>query len=396
VRVAELRGKKRFRTDLMNQSLFRFSISQDVLEDIPDEMCFIRKRGGKAGLSVTQAPHVILSPGWMSYIVYSDEDFVIPPRQIGIAAPEEDAGHLQALSVFLNSSLVTYYLFFHAQEWGVFRQARRVSITEVRRVPTPSLTPKQVEDLSSLHEELVEVERREISNLISRVRSRTQTRLGLNDTYATEDVTELGLPEKLTRAGKEEFRQSVAELRNVLQDTIDERVVRLFNIPRDIELLVDEFVQIRLPLDKPSAIKSITRKPNNQELLAYARELRDGLDEFVMGTAYHKVSIIHSDELIECIVEITQEDGPIPVNGNSIKAGDLTTTRLLAELSDSLREQVSQWVYVQRGLRLFDGPRVYIYKIPRLVDWTRTQAMNDASDIIGEALETAWKPYEDE
>ncbi len=393
--VAELRGKKRFRTDLMNQSLLRFSISQDVLENIPDEMCYIRKRGGKAGLSVTQAPHVILSPGWMSYIVYSDEDFVIPPRQMGIAAPEGDADYLRALSVFLNSSLVAYYLFFHAQQWGVFRQARLVSIAEVREIPTPELTPKQVEDLASFHEELVGVERREISNLISGVRSRTQTRLGLNNTYATEDIAELGFPEKLTRAEKKDLRQSVAELRKGLRNTIDERVVDLFNIPRDIELLVEEFVQIRLSLDKPSAIESTTRKPSNQELVAYARELRDELDDFVMGTAYHKVSITHSEELIECIVEITQEDAPIPVNGNSIKVGDLTTTRLLAELSDSLREQVSQWVYVRRGLHLFDGPRVYIYKIPRLVDWTRTQAMNDASDIIGEALEAAWKPYED-
>jgi len=390
--IAELRGKKRFRTDLMNKSLLRFSVSQNVLEDIPDEMCYVRKRGGKAGLSVTQAPHIILSPGWMSYIVYSDEDFVIPPRQIGIAAPEEDAEYLQALSVFLNSSLVTYYLFFHAQEWGVFRQARRVSITEVRKIPTPELTRGQIEELAGLLDELTEVENREVLGFISEMRGRGPTRLDLAS-HSAGNTAKFSLPEGLT---KEEADQFVAHLRAKLQKKIDDEVFDLFDIPEDIRLLAEEFVQVRLSLDKPSAIESITRKPSDQELLAYARELRDGLDEFVMGTAYHRVSITHSDELIECIVDITQGDAPIPVNGNSIKVGDLTTTRLLAELSDSLREQFSQWVYVQRGLRLFDGPRVYIYKMPRLVDWTRTQAMNDASDIIGEALEATWKPYENQ
>ena len=59
---------------------------------------------------------------------------------------------------------------------------------------------------------------------------------------------------------------------------------------------------------------------------------------------------------------------------------------ILSELSENLRQQVSQWVYVQRGLRLFDGPKIYLYKTPRLIDWTRTQALIDANDIIGEAL----------
>ena len=64
----------------------------------------------------------------------------------------------------------------------------------------------------------------------------------------------------------------------------------------------------------------------------------------------------------------------------------VTSSRILSELSKSLREQISQWIYVQRGLRLFDGARIHLYKASRLIDWTRTQAMNDAGDILGEVL----------
>jgi hypothetical protein len=82
-------------------------------------------------------------------------------------------------------------------------------------------------------------------------------------------------------------------------------------------------------------------------------------------------------------VEITQGNSPIPV---SVEASDLTTAKIFSELNDNLREQFSQWVYVKRGLRIFDGPRIYIYKSPRLIDWTQTQAMIDAGDIIGEVV----------
>jgi len=64
------------------------------------------------------------------------------------------------------------------------------------------------------------------------------------------------------------------------------------------------------------------------------------------------------------------------------------------ETSQGLREEVSQWVYVQRGLRLFDGPRIYLYKLPRLIDWTQTQAFNDVNEIIGSALSFKWESRE--
>ena len=123
----------------MTDALFRFSVPSYVLSDIPDEMCSIRKRGGEKGLLLTQAPHIVLSPVWGSYVTFSDADFLIPPRVMGIAGPEEDANMLRALSLYLNSSLVSYYLFFHVPEWGIFRNARYVTLSELKKVPVPDL-----------------------------------------------------------------------------------------------------------------------------------------------------------------------------------------------------------------------------------------------------------------
>ena len=66
----------------------------------------------------------------------------------------------------------------------------------------------------------------------------------------------------------------------------------------------------------------------------------------------------------------------------------------MRKLREQLSQRFSQWVYVDRSLRVFekDGDTVRIFKAPRLMDWTRTQALNDADAIIAEILEDGEKP----
>lgn len=384
--IKNLKDVKIFKTDLIRQSPFRFSIPRSVLQQIPDEMCYIRKRGGKAGLKVNYAPHIILSPVWMSYIIYSDQDFIISPKHIGISASVQDLHYLRAISIYLRSNLVAYYLFFNAHEWGIFRQANWVSVNEVGEIPVPELSLEQIEELAKFQIEIVKLENKEILNFFSKLHKR---KFHFEDSYHEMEIPGISFITDLTEAEQAGAEQFLFGLRSKLQRKIDKKIFNLFKIPEDIRVLVDEFVQTRLLLDRPSAVQTIIRKPTRQELLAYAKRLRDELDDFVMGSVYHRANITFSNELIECKIEITKENAKIPINENSIKEGDLTTAKLFSELNEDLREQFSQWVYVQQGLRLFEGSRIHIYKAPRLIDWTRTQAMIDAADIIGQAIEQA-------
>lgn len=384
--VPDLKDEKRFQSDQMRKSVYRFSIPENVLENIPDEMCYICKRGGKAGLELTDAPHIILSPVWMSYVIFSRVDFIIPPRTIGIASSKKDDGYLKSIALYLNSSLVAYYLFFHAQQWGGFWQARLISITEVRNIPTPEFTQEQVQELAIVWDQLAVKEIQEIDRFVTVLQKHTPSRLNINNAQNATDAPQSVSIESLTQMHKRKLKPFVAELRKDLQSQIDEKIFEILNIPEDIRLLVQDFVQIRLPLDKASAIEKVVRPPAKQDLLAYARQLQTELDDFLRGDAYHNVTITKSDALIECAIEIKQATKPYPITENSVKEGDLTMAKLLMGLDKNLRTQVSQWVYVQRGLRLFEDSRIYIYKSPRLLDWTRTQAMIDAADIIGELI----------
>ncbi|HAG97568.1 MAG TPA: hypothetical protein DCL75_01545 [Ktedonobacter sp.] len=213
------------------------------------------------------------------------------------------------------------------------------------------------------------------------------------DFFSHEDEDEpsgdLPVPYLLSQMSKEQKAQIEKEIdvfHENAQRMIDEKIFDLFTIPEDIRLLTTDFVQVRLLLDRPAAFKQVIREPREQELLDYARELRDELDGFVGEDTHHGISITYSPDLIECVIDIVNTDTPITLDSSRVKPGDVTSSRILFGLSESLKEQVSQWIYVQRGLRLFDGSRIHLYKPSRLIDWTRTQAMNDAGDILGEVL----------
>lgn len=382
--IDDLKGKTAFQREKMTDALFRFSVPSEVINDIPDDMCAVRK-GRIRGLSLRKAPHIVISPSWESFVTFSDVDFLIPPRVIGIAGPQEDADRLRALALYLNSSLVSYYLFFHVPEWGVFKNARYITLGELKKVPVPNFYSEQVNELASLHQRLVAEEQQHISEAIAKVGNPQLTLFSRGD----EPSGDLYISEMLSQMSKEQKTQVENEVKvfhEQARSMIDEKIFDLFAIPEDIRLLTTDFVRVRLLLDRPAVFDQVIREPHEYELMDYARELRDELDGFVGEDTHHGISITYSPDLIECIIEVVNTDTPITVDSSRVRPGDVTSSRILSELSESLKEQVSQWIYVQRGLRLFDGPRIHLYKPSRLIDWTRTQAMNDAGDILGEVL----------
>ncbi len=342
---ALIKGQNRFSTKDFMQSGCSFSLPNSALQKVQQDAHI---RCGEETLRLTTAaPHVILSKGW-DFILYSNRDFIIPPQQLGIAGTAKDISYLQALAMYLNSSLVHYYLFFQVPEWGFYSQRNRVLTSQVRTIPTPDFTLEQAEELAAL-----------------------QVKCAAQET-------------ELIQQG-----ESIEKFHAEQQTLLDETIARLFAIPDDLMTLAKEFVQVRLPLDKGRADRArITKDPTKDELLAYTQTLRNELDGFTMGEKYHRVTIIHSQELIVCCIELTDSKEPISITEESIQEGDISLIEMLRIIRQNIGQQFSQWVYVQRGLRLFHGNRILLCKSPRLIDWSQTQAMQDANDIIGQAIET--------
>jgi N-6 DNA Methylase len=338
--VPELVGMSRVNTRLLKRAPM-FSIPIEALsEKITNDNNYLRR--GKTAINLSYAPHIYLAATW-NHIIFSEQDFVIPPRQIGISAgkhaTEKDVLFMKALAAYLRSDLVTYYIFFNAPEWGTFLVgAKIIVLREVRNIPVPDFNIEQAQQLASLY------------------------------TYLTD---------------KEKNNAHQQNSRFQLQRELDDGVAKILGISRKLYRLAQNFVENRLPLDQGvDARKRLTQPPDENLLFEYALVFRDELDGFAGGRRYHQVNITYSQNFVECAVEIKYVKASLfPV----IRKGNESN---FIELQQSLRQQHSQSVYVQRSLRVFDKDKVYIYKPSRLIDWTTTQALNDATDLIGEVLDS--------
>jgi methylase of polypeptide subunit release factors len=328
----DLKGQQYFDAEEMVRSRRRFSIPASAFREITDDLCFVRLHSGQASLKEVGDAYLLFN---VYYTVFSDRQFVLQSPDKRLSALLKDADELRALSIYFSSSLVRYFLFFHSPAWGIDRD--RIYKKDIDQIPVPTLTSKQISDLAKLREELTAKE--------------------------TEIPSEV----------------------NDLQDMLDDRVDRILNIPRNISILARDFARLQFSLVHGQVTGQADRIPKENELLEYGQLLRDELDDFAKGRVRHKVSIHNSpyQEMIVCEVEATNAKQQSPV-GFANTNGQMKTP--LSQLKRKLNQQFSQWVYVQRGLRVFDGPKVYICKATRLIDWTKTQALNDADDLIAEVL----------
>ena len=329
-----LADKKQLNTDGLNDSGYLFSVPDHTLENIAPKECYIRVQGGFKGLLVSEPPHIIMNAGW-KYCIYSDTYFVIKPRQIGLSAPSADADHLRALSVFLSSNLIKYYLFFQVPQLGMERD--RVTLNTVKSIPVPLLSSEQVTKLSSLQKELVFIERK----------------------YGSKKA----------------------------QVYLEEQISSILHVPENIMTLVKEFLDLRLKLvggGTKTAIEKAQQRPDHQTLQEYAQQLTTDLDGFLdSGKTHHRVTIERSPDLICCTIEFVKSEHTfMPI----VRDASPHSGQMFSQLQQTLNSQFSQWVYVQRELKIFAPSSVSFYKEPLLINWTRTQAMNDADDVTADIL----------
>lgn len=318
------------------------SMSGKFFLTVPDECLYqiqdgtpLYYQGRRKGLEVAVAPHMYWGP---TFAAYSDNDFILPKSQVGLSVPQSDADYLRAVSAYLNSSIGRYLLFFHCTSWGIDRSI--FSPKEALSVPMPKLSEDQVMQLAELHKDL-------------------------------------SMFEINTRAG---LLFSEKDLEINLKDKLDEGVQRILRVPSFLCVLAQDFIRIRYQLIKGNTIAPASQPADNDSLYKYAIYLRDSLNAFA-GTSF-KVKIIKDSQFVTCVVSITRSEHEIePIVDSTTRVSAWST-----KLWQSLKQPISQWFYVQKGLRILSGKDYYICKRPRLIDWSKSQALLDSDEIIAEVL----------
>ncbi len=317
-----------------------FFVPDEILRPLPPERQFIRQRGGQSGIALLFAPHILISA---THALYSDKDFIIPDPKVGIAASREDADYLKATAFYLNSSVARYAHFLHNPTWGI--SIDKVSPGTVGAIPFTRLSIEQVRKLAKAYDELA---------------GREQTYLA---EYAPLQGTLLDL-----------------------QNEVDEKVDAVLKIPESLSMVAREFMQVRYQLSKGKLGDTASEPPTADQLKEYGEQLRSQIDDFTRR--HHRITIQAGKEAVIATVEVTSEPHTLRIvvshKPNSVAK----------DVLQAVQEQHSQWAYVQRSVRVFDGPCVHIIKTARLLDWTRTQAVQDAADLISEVLDKTEPRYE--
>lgn len=328
VYVKALEGLKVLNHDAL-LSARRLEIPERCLVD-NSRGCFVRKRSGQAGLQILRGPHLFL---WLDFAAFGENDFIIRHDKIGLSGGS--TAEMKAVAAVWSSSYISYLLFFvYSAAWGIGYST--IDKGDAEDMPFPELTPERVQRLAHAWDAAVKAE----------------------------------------KSGA-----SFDEVKGLL----DEGVSEVLGLPASISLIVRELFRVRYQLNKGKSPPSLSEAPDETEMKKYAARLQAELDGFLAGKANHAIIVRHSVRGISASIRLLPQRVPVPPQVRRAEGQEAATLEGLLRVAE---RQFCQWVYVKRSVRIFDGDTVHLVKPPRRLEWTETQALLDADDIIAEVLET--------
>jgi hypothetical protein len=354
--VPEIAGKKSFDAKLLAKWRRLFSLPESCITAIPQDHRWVRKRGGvQLPLSVCCPPHVIVSAA-RNFAIFSNEFIIIPPRQIGIVSPQNDVRFLKALALFLSSDFVRYHEFLSSSQLGVKRDVSTLSSVRELPIPIVGLTNKALAEWVDLH---------------GRLATTKPGRLGAE----TPSHAELDFG---GNAG-------VAESEGLFRE-LNERVASTLGLTQREQDLIRSLVEIRIHLNDGNVGEPAVRPPNDADLKAYCRALKEDLDGFlgVSSRGGHSITVSRIDGAgLLCV----SPPNP-PKTRGSIRIENVFTpaTVEVAATFAMLKKLHPQWSYFRRALRYYSGNTTYLLKPLQRFQWTVAQATMDAGSFIADHL----------
>lgn len=362
--VASGRNKSEYREELVEKnvlSMSRMRGLRDVFKlpenaAVPNVKHYLYLCGSEdRKLSVCRGPHVIANVA-RTFACYEEEYLIVPKGQVGIVSPNGDREFLKSLSLFLSSDFAFYHQFFSASQFGVQRRVATLDALKQMPCPITELTKAELRKWVALHSKLVKT---------------TPRKVGQNDNNAKSLFP------------NNELDDLLVGLNDLVSDSL--------GLSEKERALVSDFVNIRLELNDGKVGQPAIKKPSAAEIKRYGVRLQKELDEFLgKGSKHrHAVEIIYDQATGMICVDFLKFTKKLPT---SVKAADNPTAKSLARTREELREEIGQWVYFDRDLRIHDGTKTYLFKPMQRFHWTESQAMIDASELIAETVSAEGAP----
>ena len=325
--------------------LHLFVLEEDC-KPLSSKQVTVRVRSNKQ-VEVFGAPHVLVAKGF-GRIAFADFAVSFQHALRGIRGPETDRTLLIFLAAYMRSSLAQYYQFHTSSNWGVSRQ--EVHVEELLRLPFP--LPDSLPDPARGEAIIAEAAH-------------------------------------IVRSAAQEARRSFLDRDGIVdraQSLLDPLIYEYFDVIPSERILVEDTVSISFGSFRPSVrrqrIPAI--EPSTSET---RRRYTDRLCKTLNGWARGGQSLVRGSEAVSekmglglvTLEKVGAEHlGPLP-HGNGALLPALDRLRDVAAIKTNTFE-------LARGIKVFDGPRLYMVKPLDFRYWSETAALNDADEIAGSIL----------
>lgn len=252
-----------------------------------------------------------------------------------INGPDDDAKKL--LVAYLNSSLVRFLLFLSSSSWAIERDT--IMMEELLRLP---------ELFSQCTDEL----RQCILTIYDRI-------------VESQDIL---------------FRNDNTDLKAEL----DRLIYQLFGISDSEQILIDDVIKYSLGLFAGKGDSVAMKSTNKDVMLDYANCLTQELNRFTSMTELHCSATVYEMRYYDPLMLVVLQFGKMSEVKYLQTGADMKAT--LNGLDDQLIESKAPGILLQKDVKYYDDDKVYILKRNQRRFWTKSLALDDASIITADIL----------
>ncbi|MGJ3234489.1 HsdM family class I SAM-dependent methyltransferase [Marivirga sp.] len=281
-----------------------------------------------------KSPHILIKEGlsnWRICASYLGEDCSFNSKVIGIH--HSNPNLLKGIACFINSKFVLYYIFLTSASVGIERE--EIKPNEIDNLPL-FLTLEDFDYLSNLY-----------------------------DKYITRDIFE--------------SFQNIQELERKIDEFVFEKLAIYKNINR---FIIDDFISFTLPLLKKD-VNEIHMSTRITDINKYASSITEELNEFLEGQdLFVNATVFNINKFTPLMmIKISHEKVKkyISISKESI---DIE----LKKLDQYLWDEKSNSIYFRKKLNYKTGDDIYIIRPNQRRFWSKTMAIEDASELILEIL----------
>jgi hypothetical protein len=344
--VQELVGQRRLNTDKLPNKCRLFGFPESSLEPIGLESAYLEKGRVDSTLSVCRPPHIIIGES-REWVVFNDNFLLVPPRKLAIAGAPGQDNLLKALSVYLISDFAGYFFLFHSPQYGI--QKSIIQKFAFNSLPVPfEASSAIIEDLAKLYDALTEC---------------------------------------WQHWWQEPLGQHKTKLRN-LEREANQKIFQALGLRETERWLVEDLIHARLELIKGKSGDSVVQQPKQNELQAYGEALAHTLDGFLNrgGERSHRVEILAGQTDGFGVAAVMLSKGNSDQAIVTVNRASTEVRRELENIRHILRRNHNHWLYFERSLTIFDNDRILLIKPMQRLHWLRSQALQDADNLISDIL----------